>query len=125
MLLVVLFIRAVSGHKQASVSEKSVRDFLKSHEPHLHISKIQIGENALAAIVFWKDTEEVGLVRSFGDKLVLQVFGQADIIRKSGNDGYELVKFPRQGLAHSATTIRLSAPSRFQSSDPSSEGARG
>ena len=122
VLLVVLFIRAVSGHRQALVTEKSAREFLKSHEPHLNITSIQVSENEKAAVVLWQETDDIGLIRSFGDKLVLQNFDQADITNKSGTDGQHKIMFPRQGLAHPPAAVDLPAIPDLHSGNVISEG---
>ncbi|MEH6527737.1 MAG: hypothetical protein V7723_16840 [Sneathiella sp.] len=125
MLLVVLFIRAVSGHRQAAVTENSARGFLSLHEPHLHIASLQIDRNEKTAVVSWQETDDIGLVRSFGDKLVLQTFSRSDLIQKSEADGDYNIQFPRQGFAHPPAAVKLLTPFDFQANNPSSEGAMG
>lgn len=118
VLLVVLFIRAVSGHRQATVNETSARDFLRSHEPFLEITALHIDIAGKTAVVSWQETDKIGLIRAFGDKLVLQTFVHDDIRAKSGIDGGQQLLFPRQGIAHPPTTVHLASLSDFPIAPP-------
>ncbi|MCR9212081.1 MAG: hypothetical protein NXI13_00070 [Proteobacteria bacterium] len=96
VLLMILYIRFVAGHREAILEEAGVTAFLQLQAPDHRLDRLFVSQNRKSALVFWQDEEVVGIVRSFGNKLVLQILPHS--ILASNSDGAVLI--PRQGLTH-------------------------
>lgn len=102
VLLMILYIRLVIGRREALLEEAEVTAFLRLQAPDLTLDRLLISADRKSALVFWRDQQAIGLVRSFGNKFVLQSIAETTL-RPSTN---EVVHIPRQGLAHPPLDFR-------------------
>ncbi|MEP3247177.1 MAG: hypothetical protein ABJN40_10410 [Sneathiella sp.] len=99
VLLMILFIRLMTGRRNAHLEEATVRDFLSHEEAGISISGLSIDETGTAALIKLEDEHPLRLIRSFGDRMVMQILEFSDLqIEEHSDDGALYIK--RQDISH-------------------------
>ncbi len=99
VLLMILFIRLMTGRRDMHLEETTLRNFLSYEEPGIAISDLSIDETGTAALIKLEEEPPLRLVRSFGDRMVMQVLEISDLqIEEHGDDGTLYIK--RQDISH-------------------------
>ncbi|MDF2366800.1 hypothetical protein [Sneathiella sp.] len=111
VLIVILVIRLVAGRRDAELTAETVAQFLSQQEPGEMIASSVISNDGKYALVRWRNSLGVGLIRSFGNTLVLQTLGAADIEKTDWRQDGELY-IPRQGFAFPSVTFAASETDR-------------
>ncbi|MCF8466690.1 MAG: hypothetical protein K9G33_04755 [Sneathiella sp.] len=99
VLIVILFIRLVAGRRDADLTPGTLTVFLRDQEPGENIIRSVISGDGKYALVQWQNGKGIGLVRSFGDKLVLQMLGSGILDKCDWRSDNTLLHIPRQGFA--------------------------
>ncbi|GLQ06386.1 hypothetical protein [Sneathiella chinensis] len=102
VILMVTFIRLMTGSRQARIDEATVRDFLAHEEINVPVLDILLSEDHRAALVRLDDPAPIRLIRSFGNTLVMQVLSNGEIQPQPNR-----IVIARQDMGHPATTLSL------------------
>ncbi len=102
VLLMILYIRLVAGRREVLLEEGEVKDFLGLQAPDLTLDHLVISRDRKSALVIWQGEENVGIVCSFGNKLVLQSVQKSALSYNTERT----VHIPRQGLTHPAVVFQ-------------------
>ncbi|MZR32101.1 hypothetical protein [Sneathiella litorea] len=102
VLFVILFIRLVAGPREAYLTPERLAAFLSDQEPDDKIVSSVISGDKRYALVHWQNGKGIGLVRSFGNKLVLQMLGREMLEKCTWRDNATVLYIPRQGFAFPA-----------------------
>ncbi|WP_169542933.1 hypothetical protein [Sneathiella aquimaris] len=73
VLIMIGLIRLISGSKNLLLSEKAIRTHLRFEQPDLEIQSILVSTDKHAALVVPVQDKTLRLVRSFGNKIVMQM----------------------------------------------------
>ena len=111
VLIVILVIRLVAGRRDAELTAETVTQFLSHQEPNEAIESSVISKDGKFALVRWRNSRGLVLIRSFGNKLVLQILGSADIGKTIWRQENALY-IPRQGFAYPSVTFTTTATDR-------------
>lgn len=111
VLIVILVIRLVAGRRDAELTEETVAQFLSHQQPDEIIEYSVISKDAKFALVRWRNSGGVGLIRGFGNKLVLQILEPADIGETNWRQENALY-IPRQGFAYPPVIFTTTATER-------------
>jgi len=90
-------VHFITGAKKTTLDHKACRDFLKLEAPDLTNIVIVLNEEHSAALIKNTQSEPVGLIRVFGDKLVFQTLNSNDFLPQENTE--ELV-IKRSGLGN-------------------------
>ena len=99
VLVLILLIRLVAGRRDARLTPETLAAFLRDQEPGEKIVRSVISRDGKFALVSWQNGKGVGLVRGFGDKLVLQMRGSAMLAKCDWRPEKTVLYIPRQGFA--------------------------
>lgn len=84
--VLLVLVRLISGVKKAVITQENARSFLELEAPDLPNYFIVLNEDHSAALIKSALSEPIGLIRSFGNKLVFQPLGPDDISKNTEND---------------------------------------
>ncbi|WP_288902545.1 hypothetical protein [uncultured Sneathiella sp.] len=99
VLLLIIAIRLIAGRREAELASETLAQFLTGQEPGEKIVSFVISEDRRYALVEWQNGKGIGLIRSFGDKMVLQMLGQDMLLKCDWREGTTILSIPRQGFA--------------------------
>ena len=102
VLIVILYIRLVAGRREVALTPDMLTTFLQDQEPDISIIDRVISLDKKYAIVNWSANSDIGVIRSFGNKLVLQLLASRDLAKIEWQTDTRALKIPRQGLAFPA-----------------------
>ncbi len=102
VLFMVLFIRLVAGPRNACLTESNVRDFLSKEETGVELRHLLISEDNKFALTQLKDKDPLRLVRSFGDKIVMQ-----SILPEDLESNTQQILISRKDISHPAITFQF------------------
>jgi hypothetical protein len=106
VLLLVLVIRLLAGRRDAEITSETLSRFLIDQEPGEKIVSFVISSDMRYALVHWENGKGIGLVRGFGDKLVLQMLGK-EMLAKCRWTETAMLYIPRQGFAFPPVKFNL------------------
>lgn len=99
VLIVILLIRLLAGRREALLTAETLADFLRHQEPGGKIVSSVLSEDKRHALVRWENGKGIGLVRSFGNKLVLEMLGPDMLAKCAWREEKKVLYIPRQGFA--------------------------
>ncbi len=102
VLFMVLFIRLIAGSRNAYLTDGNVTEFLSKEETSIELQHLLISDDNRYALIELKDKDPFRLVRSFGDKIVMQSISPEDL--KSKN---QKIRIPRKDISHPAITFQF------------------
>ncbi len=103
VLIMILAIRLIAGPRNVVLRETDIRAFLAKEETSVPIQDILISKNKKYALIQLSDPTPLRLIRSFGDKYVMQSLDPKDL-----DVDAQTVKVARQDIAHSGLVFELS-----------------
>ncbi|GEM_PF-4569622 len=104
VLVMVLYIRFMTGARNMQLTETNIRLFLSQEEVGVPVQTILISDDGRAALISLSDPHPLRLIRSFGDKMVMQVISEADI--QTPVQGKIGLVVKRQDIGHGPLTFR-------------------
>jgi hypothetical protein len=104
VLLVILIIRLLAGPKNVILSKDKCRQYLEYELPDLHDFEVQLSDTQKLALIYVNKTP-THIIRSFGDKLVLQHLDAADV--RTTGEADKILDIRRQDIAHSSVKFRF------------------
>ncbi len=99
VLLLIIVIRLLAGRRDAELTPETLEQFLAEQEPGEKIASSVISEDRRYALVHWQNGKGIGLIRGFGNKLVLQMLGTDMLSDCVWRTEETLLYVPRQGFA--------------------------
>lgn len=110
VILVILFIRAMTGAKNAVLTEEVCLDYINKLEPDFEPKESIVSNDQKSALLHSQKTGEFRLIRQHGDKLVAQTVSHVDIAH--ANSSANVIEFRRQDIAHPPVKLTLSSNER-------------
>ena len=98
VVLLVIVIRLLAGRRDAEITPETLNQFLADQEPGEKIASFVISTDNRYALVHWENGKGIGLVRGFGDKLVLQMLDM-EMLSKCRWPEETILLIPRLGFA--------------------------
>lgn len=95
VMIMILAIRLVAGPRNAVLTEAGIRTFLTNEETGVTIQDILISKDQKYALIQLTDPIPLRLIRSFGDKYVMQGLEPEDLEFNA-----QKLKIARQDIAH-------------------------
>ncbi len=104
VLVMVLYIRFMTGARNMLLTETNIQMFLSKEEVGVPVKTILISDDGRAALISLTDPQPLRLIRSFGDKMVMQMISEADIQKPVQEKTGLVVK--RQDIGHGPLIFR-------------------
>lgn len=117
VLLLILAIRLVAGRREAELTPETLAQFLGGQEPGEKIVGFVISRDRRYALVQWQNGKGIGLVRGFGDKMVLQMLGTDMLTKCKWRTDGAVLNVPRQGFALPPVKFAVGKPDRAMVED--------